>query len=271
MTLRTTTSATISAGLRIKAALNGGRSAAEHPAIPVTPGELARAAVAAADAGAQAVHIHVRAPDGRESLATPEVRAAVAAIRRTRPGLPIGVSTGLWITDGDPVRRLASIRDWASSPPRDRPDFASVNVGEPGFASLAGQLLELGVGVEAGVWSTADADALAASGLGSRCLRVLVEVIDVPPPDAAAAAARILDRLDAHGEAAPRLLHGEEAAAWPMVVEAGRRGLATRIGFEDVLHDPDGRPVPDNADLVRLAITLWTRSATSIAGGHPDA
>jgi len=31
-------------------------------------------------------------------------------------------------------------------------------------------------------------------------------------------------------------------------------GLPTRIGLEDVLHDPDGHPITTNADLIRLAL-----------------
>ncbi|MFJ2028113.1 hypothetical protein [Streptosporangium sp. NPDC087985] len=52
----------------------------------------------------------------------------------------------------------------------------------------------------------------------------------------------------------PRLLHGEEGPAWILVDEAGRLGLATRTGLEDVLHSPAGDPVDGNADLVRLAL-----------------
>jgi uncharacterized protein (DUF849 family) len=49
------------------------------------------------------------------------------------------------------------------------------------------------------------------------------------------------------------LLHGEGSSSWPVLRHAVRRGLATRIGLEDVLALPDGTPAPDNAALVRAA------------------
>ena len=52
----------------IKAALNGGRTRAEHPNIPITPEELAGSAREAIAAGAACIHFHVRGPDGKESL-----------------------------------------------------------------------------------------------------------------------------------------------------------------------------------------------------------
>jgi uncharacterized protein (DUF849 family) len=57
------------------------------------------------------------------------------------------------------------------------------------------------------------------------------------------------------------LLHGEQAATWPLVRHAGRLGLPTRIGLEDVLTGPEGDPVRDNAQLVRLALREWQRGA----------
>ncbi|MGY2061467.1 3-keto-5-aminohexanoate cleavage protein, partial [Nocardia gipuzkoensis] len=60
---------------------------------------------------------------------------------------------------------------------------------------------------------------------------------------------------------APILLHGEDAGAWPVLAVAAARGLATRIGLEDVLTDPDATPVSDNAVLVAAARRLLTGSA----------
>ncbi|MFI9593975.1 3-keto-5-aminohexanoate cleavage protein [Nonomuraea sp. NPDC052265] len=84
--------------------------------------------------------------------------------------------------------------------------------------------------------------------------RILVEVIDAPYEEAVPRAAAVLDRLK--GSPAPRLLHGEGPATWPLVAEAVRLGLATRIGLEDTLLDPDGGTAADNAGLVRRALAL---------------
>ncbi|WP_285774382.1 3-keto-5-aminohexanoate cleavage protein [Microtetraspora sp. NBRC 13810] len=242
----------------LKACLNGSRAVGDHPLLPVTPGELAADASAVRLAGAQAVHVHPRDAGGRESLAAGDIGAAVAAIRAASPGLPVGVSTGLWITGGDVPGRLDAVRAWAGLAAGARPDFASVNLSEPGFGDLALALLEAGIGVEAGVWSPQDAVELAGSGLAERVLRVLVEVIDPPPGEALPRAAAVIGRLDDLGLSAPRLLHGEGRAAWPLLAEAARRNLATRIGLEDTLLLPDSRPAPGNAALVRLARAGFT-------------
>jgi len=237
---------------RIKAALNGGRPPGAHPALPCTPAELAAAARAAVAAGAEAVHLHPRragGPDGGESLDAADVGAAVAAVRQTCPSTPVGVTTGLWISDGDVPGRQRAVADWAGLPPYRRPDFASVNVSEPGFTALVGTLQELGVAVEAGVWSIDDADALS---IAADLPRVLVEIMS-PSSDPVA----ILARLDEVGVRGERLLHGEGELCWPMVALAGRLGLPTRIGLEDTLTGPDGAPVADNAALVRLALSVW--------------
>ncbi|MGY0235359.1 3-keto-5-aminohexanoate cleavage protein [Longispora urticae] len=243
---------------RVKACLNGGRQVSEHPAVPVTPAQLADAALSATAAGAEAVHMHPRDGHGAETLAAADIGAAVHAVRRACPAVPVGVSTGLWIAGHDPGARLDAVAGWSRLPASHRPDFASVNLSEPGFGTLARALWSLGIAVEAGVWSTADADALAGSGLAGRCLRVLVEIIATPRNAAPDAATAVLERLDALHLPGPRLLHGEDEATWPLVALAGRLGLATRIGLEDTTTDPDGAPVTGNAELVRRALTTWT-------------
>jgi uncharacterized protein (DUF849 family) len=230
---------------RLKACLNGSRP------YPATPAEIAAEAVAAVVAGAGAVHIHPRDATGHESLAPADVGAAVAAVRAACPGIPVGVSTGLWMTGGDPRRRAALVAGW-----RELPDFASVNVGEQGFADLVRDLAATGVGGEAGVWTPTEAAAVA----GLPLLRVLIEVIDTPEDRAVAAADAILSALDEAGHRGERLLHGEEAACWPLVAHAGRLGLPTRIGLEDTLTLPDGTPAPDNAALVTRALHVWTEA-----------
>lgn len=238
----------------IKVCLNGSRQPGDHPALPVTPQQLAESALGAVAAGAEAIHLHARGGDGAESLRADDVAAAVGAVRRAVPGVSIGVTTGLWITDGDAARRHALVAQWAEIDPAQRPDFASVNVPEPGFAELARLLLTAGIGVEAGVWSAADADRVAQTAPDITLLRILVEVQDPPPEDAVSAADSILARLRRHGLGVPLLLHGETDTCWPLVAYAARLGLPTRIGLEDTLTGPDGEPAADNAALVRLAL-----------------
>jgi uncharacterized protein (DUF849 family) len=239
----------------IKACLNGARSRQDHPAVPFTPEELASQAADAVEAGARAVHIHPRDAQFRESLEASVIGAATLAVRELVPDVPIGVSTGLWITDRDPVARLGAVQRWAELPAAQRPDFASVNFSEPGHDELMVLLLGMGIEVEAGTVSEVDVDALAASGLADRCLRVLVEPIRNPPENSAKVATDILRRLDQHRVMAPRLMRGTGTATWPMLALAHDLGLAGRIGFEDAQAGPNGEPVRHNADLVRLAFS----------------
>jgi uncharacterized protein (DUF849 family) len=232
--------------MRMKACLNGGRD------FPATAIDLAEAAEGAVAAGADALHIHPRDTEGRESLVAEDIGAAIAAVRATCPGVRVGVSTGLWMTDGDARRREALVRAWNDL--ESRPDFASVNVHEQGFADLVAVLHGAGIGVEAGVWQPAAAEEL--DGLPLE--RVLIEVIDTPADRAIATADAILDRLDKAGYRGPKLLHGEGDACWPLIEHAGRLRLPTRIGLEDTLVLPDGTKAKTNADLVREGVLIWS-------------
>jgi uncharacterized protein (DUF849 family) len=165
------------------------------------------------------------------------------------------VTTGAW-AEPDPAARFERVRSWSLLP-----DFASVNWHEPGAEEVAGQLLALGVGVEAGIWSGTDAAArFASSPLGPKVLRVLAEVTDPDPATAEASARALLAELgDAHGR--PVLLHGEEGGTWPVLGLAGRLGLSTRAGLEDTLFLPDGERAVSNAQLVSAGLARY-RSCT---------
>jgi len=244
----------------MKVCLKGGRGREDHPAVPLTPAELAASAAAATAAGAEAVHLHPRRADGGESLWPADVAAAVTAVRQACPATPVGVSTGLWITGGNPAARRSAVAAWAVLPAAARPDFASVNLSEPGWAGLGGLLASVGIATEAGIWSLADADQLAGAGQAIDWLRILVEITDAPAGKAAAAADEVLHHLDELGTTAPRLLHGEGPACWPLIAHAGTLGLPTRIGLEDTTVGPDGSTVEGNAELVQLALRIWAAS-----------
>ncbi|MDB5617359.1 3-keto-5-aminohexanoate cleavage protein [Tardiphaga sp.] len=66
----------------IAVAPNGGRKVkADHPAVPLTPAELAVTAARCRDAGASMIHAHVRTADGLHLLDADAYLAATAAIR----------------------------------------------------------------------------------------------------------------------------------------------------------------------------------------------
>ncbi|QDL91601.1 hypothetical protein FDP22_07250 [Paroceanicella profunda] len=234
----------------LQACLNGAREARAHAALPRSPGELADAAAAVRAAGAGELHIHPRGPDGIESLAPEDVSAALRAVRAAVPGMPVGVSSGAWIPPGD-AARLDHLRAWDLLP-----DYASVNLSEQDAPDTMEALASRGVGIEAGLATLADTRRFLALPGHRACLRVLVEIELQDPEEAAAEAVAMLDRLAAAELGRPILLHGFEACAWDMLRLAAQRGLDTRIGLEDVLVLPDGRPAPDNAALVTAAREL---------------
>ena len=239
----------------LQAALNGDRDKAAHPATPMSVEELERDASACVAAGARAIHMHPRDPEGRQTLEAGAVDGAVARVRGAC-GVPVGVTTSAEI-EPDPERRLRLVRAWRE------PDYTSVNLSEPGALELMEVLVEIGVGIEAGVWTVEDAERLASCGLGGRVTRILVEPGELQLEGSRDEATRALELVDAihrtldrYDLLAPRLQHGDGRVAWVLLRDALRRGLDTRIGLEDTLVGPDGERTPDNEALVRAARVL---------------
>jgi uncharacterized protein (DUF849 family) len=199
----------------IKAAINGGRTRAEHAAVPVSPEEQAADVVACLKAGAGAVHLHVRVtagsmdahsavnengrqdehPTGAAPMGTPLVCAPSADVVASSEGAASAERESLY--PEDVARTILAVRAAAPKaavgvstgawilphPARLQaaaawevlPDFASVNFSEDGAAELARLLLARGVDVEAGLSYAADAEVFLASGLAASCIRVLIE------------------------------------------------------------------------------------------------
>ena len=233
------------------ACLNGRRRPGEHQAIPFTPSQLAADARSVAAAGAFAVHLHPRTATGQETLSAGPVAAALQAVRSACPGLPIGLSTGAWM-EPDATYRLRLIETWPVVP-----NFVSVNLDEPEASLLVRGLPSIGIDVEAGITSALGANRLVDEELARHCIRLLVEVEDVFDGASAVARSSAIDSaLDAAGITTQRLHHGVGQATWDVLRAAMRRGHDVRVGFEDTLTLPDGTLAPDNAALVRAALTL---------------
>jgi uncharacterized protein (DUF849 family) len=232
----------------LQATLNGPLTKADHPAVPVTLDELGADAAACSRAGARAFHVHPRRADGTESLDAEVVDVVVAAVKARQPH-PVGVTTGAWI-EPDLGTRLRQVGGWT------QPDYTSVNLSEEGSLDVMSALLETRVGIEAGVWTVADAELLAASGLGNRMLRVMIEPVEVSAADALPLMDAIHAVLDHAEITVPRLQHGDGQATWLLLEDAVRRGIDTRIGFEDTLFLPDGTRAASNAELVAAAREL---------------
>jgi len=252
--------APVGVSMLIEVSLNGGRTRAQHPRVPCSPQEMAAAAKEAVAAGAGAAHFHVRAADGRESLDADDVGRTVAAVRAAIPGVPFGVSTGLWMVR-DARERHEKVAAWKTFP-----EFASVNFNEEGGVELAELLLAKGMGVEAGMGSVLATEKFLESGLAASCRWVLLEPEQQEMDDALAIVAKIEGLLRGAGIALPIILHGFNRTAWDFIEVAARRGYGTRIGFEDVLTLPDGSLATGNGELVAETVKRAGRAGAANRG-----
>jgi uncharacterized protein (DUF849 family) len=241
--------------MMLQAAVNGDLSKADHPAVPVTEDELIRDIRECLAAGAQEFHIHVRDADGNPTLDPGYVDRAASAARAA--GAQAAGVTTVYDIEPDLPRRLALISNWT------QPAYSSVNLCEEGAVKVMRALLAAGIGIEAGVWTPADAEALVACGLADRMTRVLVEPGEAQAgkDDAISMAAAIHEILDRADVRAPRLQHGDGELTWILIEDAVRRGLDTRVGLEDTIYLPDGSHARNNADLVAAARDLGAGDA----------
>ena len=239
----------------MKGALNGSRTRVEHPAIPITPAELAKEAAESVAAGAGALHVHVRDSAGQESLASDDVACTLEAIRAACPGIPVGISTAAWIVP-DLRQRLALCNEWEVLP-----DFVSVNVHEGGAFQLIKLLHDKGVGIEAGIWNAQAAEALIRSGMTDACLRILIE-----PAEQSINPLGTFEQIEMRlsDVPCPRLLHGAGATAWTFVALAAQLQYDTRTGLEDTLTFPDGSTANNNAGLVAAGMKLIDATRTRV-------
>ncbi|MER5482194.1 3-keto-5-aminohexanoate cleavage protein [Streptomyces sp. NPDC002812] len=232
--------------------LNGSRNAADGPAVPMSPGDLVEAALAAVAAGGREVLVHARTPCGRESLSPRVVGPLLEALREAGlergpgPGGGVAVSVAVSVTsEPDQAGRSARVRSWTVLP-----DRAVVRFAEPGARELAEELLEREVAVDAEVPVGGSPEPLARflawPVRDPARIRLLAEPASADPGPVA----ELLRRLPP----VPVLLFGRGPAAWPVLRLAARYGTGARIGVGDVLHLPDGRAARSNAELVAAAV-----------------
>jgi uncharacterized protein (DUF849 family) len=236
----------------VQAALNGDRI---HSAAPRTSVGIAEAAEAAIRAGANSVHVHAFDRAGRETLDGAACGEVLRGIRRLCPQTPISLTTSATIIP-DPGERLRVVAAWD-----DLPDLVTANQGEPGIVELCEALLARGVEIEAGLLTIGDAHAFVASGLASRCRRVLIEPEELGVDAAVRNAAAMEGILLSAGIKLEQVHHGCGVASWAVNRRAVARGHGIRTGLEDVTVLPDGSPAQDNAALVMAAVQLVRANA----------
>jgi uncharacterized protein (DUF849 family) len=208
-------------------------------------------------AGATGVHLHVRDESGVETLDPSAVnhtcRRVHEAAEEMGASIEIGLTTGAWIVP-DLAARIAMICEW------DGVDCATVNLSEDGFERVMSAMLDVGIGIDVGLWAPIEVDRLICSGLLPRVERVSIELapggpycLEGQPSDVAQ---QVNDLLDDAGSSCRRLTHGMNEWTWPLVEDAFRRAHDTRVGFEDSVLLPNGKKAESNAQLVEAAVAL---------------
>lgn len=248
--------------IAIAVAPNGARKThADHPALPITPDELAACARQCVDAGAAMLHLHVRRPDGTHSLEPGDYRPAIAAVRHAvGDALVIQITTeavGIYT----PEQQMASVRalqpEAISAALRElAPDAAH----EAEAARFFGELAAARTAIQYILYSADDV----ARYRDLRTRGVL--------PDTSHWVLFVLGRYSAGQHSDPTdLLQFLQAWAdggdltanvpWAMcafgpreaecALSAALLGGHARLGFENNMALPDGSTAPDNAALVR--------------------
>jgi len=228
-----------------------------HPNMPVSLDELLTDLRECFQAGATGVHLHVRAQSGAETLEPSTVNDTCSQVREVaiEAGVPveIGLTTGEWIVP-ELAQRIAMIREWEGV------DCATVNLSEKGFEDVMRAMLDVGIGVDVGLWAPVEMDRLVQSELLPHAQRISIELAPGEPyfleGNPADLAQQVNDALDDAGSTCPRLTHGMNDWTWSLVADAFRRGHDTRVGFEDSVLLPDGIRAESNAQLVEAALAL---------------
>jgi len=224
--------------------------------VPVTPGEQVASAVAAIDAGATIVHVHVRDDQQRPSSDVDRYRTVQDGIKQERPDAIVQLSTG---GRGRSAEERFSCLEV-------RPEMASLSTGSVNFATSvyenppqlvekqAARMLDLGIKPEVEIFDFA---------MLYSCVDLLKRGLLVAPPhvqlvmgikNALPPKESILDFFlselwelipDATWTCAAVGRFQLEANRWAL-----RRGGHVRTGLEDNIYYERGRLAQSNAELV---------------------
>ena len=241
------------------------RTKADHPALPISTEEVAETALSCFDAGANAIHLHVRDGDGRHSLDVGRYRDAIAAISDLAPMMSIQVTTeaaGIY----DVPAQFACLAQLC-------PDAASVSVREMNRDSGTAARLyafadEAGIDLQHICYDLTDLATLAQwqrAGIIGEPPHSVLFVLGKYQPQVLAKPADLDPFLAATDDWAldwSICAFGRDEAT--CLLYALERGGNVRTGFENNIHLPNGQLASDNSELVRL-----TRSAGLSLGLTP--
>lgn len=253
-------------------------TAGKHPAVPVTPEQIAASAVDAAKAGAAIVHIHVRDPKtGGQSMELAHYREVVDRIRASGTDVVINLTTGpgarFMPSERDPnvnaQRKMNTPAERVRHVLELRPevctlDLATMNFGESAFTNVPAHLREMArlireanVTMELEVFDTGQvrlAHQLISEGaLPTPCMMQICLGIAYGAPATPEAMMMMRNMLP---QPCVWAGFGISRQEFPMVAQAVILGGHTRVGLEDNLYLDQGVLAPSNAALVERAATI---------------
>ncbi|QNL50151.1 3-keto-5-aminohexanoate cleavage protein [Olivibacter sp. SDN3] len=121
---------------------------------------------------------------------------------------------------------------------------------------IAEILIAKGIGIEAGLSNSADAQKLAGTGLYKHCFRFLIEPQEKTTYEAltnVTSIEKILRKIHTNQSV---LLHGTDTTVWDLVSVAFSKKIDTRIGFEDTVYLEPNSLAKSNYDLIGKAIRI---------------
>jgi uncharacterized protein (DUF849 family) len=261
----------------ITCAVTGNQTTPEMtPHLPITPEQIADACLGAADAGAAAVHIHVRDPKtGRPSMEIDYYREVIERIRAKNAEVILNITTGpggRFSPDPDdpkvagpgttltkPENRVAHIA--LLKPDICTLDLNTMNSGKevvintPGnIRRMAAVIRAAGVKPEIELFDSGDIalcrDLIADGTLESPILCSIVMGVKYgfqPSPETTLYARGMLP------QAAVWTAFGTGRMAFPMVAQSYLAGGHVRVGLEDAVYLERGVLAPSNAAMVEKA------------------
>jgi len=245
--------------LIVTVAPNGAyKTAADHPAVPMTATALAAEARACLDAGAAMMHMHVRQPDGRHSLDVQTYREAMAAVRQA-----VGDELLVQVTSeaagvyraAEQIAMVRALRPEAVS--IGLREVAVPEIPEAELASFFAWLAAERVMTQIILYDVADVQrwqALRARGLVPPGAWSELFVLGRYAAGQTSSPADLLPFLQASDGTLPWAIcaFGREENA--CVTAAAAFGGHMRVGFENNLKLRDGSTAPGNAALVAQAV-----------------
>ena len=238
---------------------NGGsRTKADHPELPLTASELARAAAECLERGASMIHLHVRDAEGRHCLDPEAYRQAMAQICQEVGDRLVLQITGESLDRYSPAeQRAAVLKTNPEAVSLALRELAPESADEKDFCLFLFKLKEMRVWPQIILYTPAEAERLGAMAKQGLIPFDRLSVLYVLGRYALTRTGLPRDLLPFLAPDMPRF------ASWS-VCAFGRRETAcvtaaallgghARVGFENNLTLPDGSRAASNAELVGAA------------------